>query len=643
MNLQCLLVQPRNFEDLSLCREAAHRSHSSTAADMAIGRIVHWIGVVFALVAAILLLITCIGAPAVNDIGLLKVTLNNASDIRRSSVVFGPFGFCVLDVAPAQTDQDYCSGASVGYIPAQEMRLLDPATTWKTWKGHDLDLMTVAYILFPLACAIAFLAAGFAFCGAVGSLIASVLCATAFLCTLAVMVVAFVSFGYLKSHVQSNGGLSAHYGIGMWTCVAAFVLLFLAMLLLFLSCCSGLRRKHRNKDNHKEKDPRHREDSERSLNHPHSNDNHHYGRDAALGGAGVGGYEAEKHHRGHGTNGRSPEHDHHYGRDAALGGAGVGAYEAEKHHRGHGTNGRSPEHDHHYGRDAALGGAGVGGYEAEKHHRGHGTTGKSPEHDHHYGRDAALGGAGVGAYEAEKHHRNRPETARDRAAQGVVPHGGGHTPAGAATVSSSSPGRQNRMKNTMRGDDYDTVLADQDRRNLGHADDDSHHYGRDAAIGGGALGAAGLGAHEFERSRASPTAIGAAAPAPREHKLRETMRDNSNRGYDEAMAPGVNQRHLAQSKDVGAPAHHLATHQGRSPPSYLMDPAVLTHNVSGDQGERVAQQSGSQPTSVTHHHPSITTTNSTYADDTGVYNTGLHTTYDPKTGNTRSYGPGSAI
>ena len=242
---------------------------------MAIGRIVHWIGVGFAFLAAILLFITCVGAPAVNDIGLLKVTLNNASDIRRSSVVFGPFGFCVLDVAPPQTDQDYCSGTSVGYVPAQEMRLLDPATTWKTWKGHDLDLMTVAYILFPFACAIAFLAAGFAFCGAIGSLIASVLCATAFLLTMIVMIVAFVSLGYLKRHVESNGGLSAHYGTGMWTCVVAFILLFLAMILLFFSCFSGLRGKRRNKGNHREKGSRHREDREQNLNHPHGNGNHY--------------------------------------------------------------------------------------------------------------------------------------------------------------------------------------------------------------------------------------------------------------------------------------------------------------------------------------------------------------------------------
>jgi hypothetical protein len=60
----------------------------------------HWIGVAFVFIAAILLLITSISSPVIGDIGILKVTLTNQSDIRHSSVTFGTFGHCVLDVAP---------------------------------------------------------------------------------------------------------------------------------------------------------------------------------------------------------------------------------------------------------------------------------------------------------------------------------------------------------------------------------------------------------------------------------------------------------------------------------------------------------------------------------------------------------------
>jgi hypothetical protein len=60
----------------------------------------HWIGVAFIFIAAILLLITSISAPVIADIGILKVTLSNKTDLRNSAVTFGTFGHCVLDVPP---------------------------------------------------------------------------------------------------------------------------------------------------------------------------------------------------------------------------------------------------------------------------------------------------------------------------------------------------------------------------------------------------------------------------------------------------------------------------------------------------------------------------------------------------------------
>ncbi|KAF7864241.1 uncharacterized protein EAF02_010209 [Botrytis sinoallii] len=138
----------------------------------------------------------------------------------------------------------------------------------------------------------------------------------------------------------------------------------------------------------------------------------------------------------------SKQQNHHYGRDAAVAGAvGGAAYEANKHHHNsanttagpHSSNienkvdprvdsDRSRE-QHHYGRDAALaGGAGTAAYEANKHHNTANTTAGphssnlenkvDPRVDsdrskegHHYGRDAALvGGAAGTAYEANKHH-----------------------------------------------------------------------------------------------------------------------------------------------------------------------------------------------------------------------------------------------
>ncbi len=54
------------------------------------------------LIAAILLLVTTISAPVVGDLSILKVMLTNKTDIRHSSVTFGTFGHCILDVPPIQ-------------------------------------------------------------------------------------------------------------------------------------------------------------------------------------------------------------------------------------------------------------------------------------------------------------------------------------------------------------------------------------------------------------------------------------------------------------------------------------------------------------------------------------------------------------
>jgi hypothetical protein len=62
--------------------------------------VVHHVGTFLILVAAILLLVTTITAPVVGDLPILKVMLTNFTTIRNSSVIFGTFGHCILDVPP---------------------------------------------------------------------------------------------------------------------------------------------------------------------------------------------------------------------------------------------------------------------------------------------------------------------------------------------------------------------------------------------------------------------------------------------------------------------------------------------------------------------------------------------------------------
>lgn len=67
-----------------------------------ITRKTHWFGVALLFISSILLLVTTISAPVINDISLLRVTLTNKTEIRNSSVSFGTFGYCVLDVPPVR-------------------------------------------------------------------------------------------------------------------------------------------------------------------------------------------------------------------------------------------------------------------------------------------------------------------------------------------------------------------------------------------------------------------------------------------------------------------------------------------------------------------------------------------------------------
>lgn len=251
---------------------------------------------------------------------------------------------------------------------------------------------------------------------------------------------------------------------------------------------------------------------------------HHLGRDAGLGGAGVAGvgaYEAGKHHGTSGTTPSSGTSDPYSEseidprinftpRSAATSGLG-GITDPTSTSRSGVTDPASTGKDHHYGRDAGLAGAGgLAAYEGEKHlggnkhesslptqssssaspatgalyDSGNGpTTGTSQSGTgHHLGRDAGLAGAGgATAYEAEKH----------------------------------LPGKSDRST-----ENYPTEPSS------------SHHYGRDAAIGAGGAGLAGT-AYEAEKRHAEPSsATGSGA-----YDTREPSQSHSTR--DTALAGGV--------------------------------------------------------------------------------------------------------
>lgn len=234
---------------------------------------------------------------------------------------------------------------------------------------------------------------------------------------------------------------------------------------------------------------------------PSAHGQHYYGRDAALAGGagavGAGAYEHGKHQSGpaesslgtstfdprstNTTNVVDPNTDptlaqqnqgHHYGRDAAIAGgagaAGVGAYEYAK-HQNNNNNPASATAGPHPTNTANVVDPRVQSNPAPVTDRSVDPTLSQKDKQHHYGRDAALAGgagaAGVGAYEHGKHQ-------------------GGPTESNLGT-STFDP----RSTNTTNVVDPSTDPTLAQQQNQGH------HYGRDAAMAGGA-GAAGYGAYE---------------------------------------------------------------------------------------------------------------------------------------------------
>lgn len=217
--------------------------------------------------------------------------------------------------------------------------------------------------------------------------------------------------------------------------------------------------------------------------------------------------------------------DHHLGRNAALAGgagaAGLGAYEA--------TKDRSDPADlqHSQGAFATRPGTSepatyqpITQSQSPQHVAGNPLTGaKEPQQEHHYGRDAALvGGAGAAGYGAKQYldDRHAPSSSSAPAGNdGIVTEPTTGLPMnvgkyGSATGGTdANPAIASHYNNPPVGSDVSRTQQPLDQNK-------EHHYGRDAAIvgGAGAAGAAGYGAYEYskDRGQTDPTSTGAAQP-----------------------------------------------------------------------------------------------------------------------------------
>ncbi|KAF3761026.1 pali-domain-containing protein [Cryphonectria parasitica EP155] len=214
---------------------------------MAVTGFLHHIGTFFLFAATILILITTISAPVVNDIGLLKVTLGNATNSHYSEVSFGTFGYCVLNTA--NDNHDYCTQHHVGYDAADVMASIDD-TSFSDASRDTANGLTHVMVLHPIATGISFIAFLLALgAGFFGSFLAAIVAALAFIVTIVVMIIDFVLFGIIKDHVNSSSddtsGSHAKFSVAMWTILAGAICLLIGAVIVFFTCCSARLHKRR--------------------------------------------------------------------------------------------------------------------------------------------------------------------------------------------------------------------------------------------------------------------------------------------------------------------------------------------------------------------------------------------------------------
>jgi len=202
----------------------------------------HHIGTFLLLAATVLLIVTCISAPVVHDIGILKVDLGDF--VNHRTVSFGTFGYCVND--PNQSDD--CSPSQVGYSPASVMSAID-GTDFSDYASDTTRTLTKVMILHPIACGLNFIAFMLALgAGFVGSFLASMVALLAFLTTAVALIVDFVLFSIVRSNVNDNDtGAHAYYGAAAWTTLVSGICSLIGTIVVFLTCCSGRLKKRRER------------------------------------------------------------------------------------------------------------------------------------------------------------------------------------------------------------------------------------------------------------------------------------------------------------------------------------------------------------------------------------------------------------
>lgn len=207
----------------------------------------HHIGSFLLLVATILLVITCISAPVVHNLSVLKVVLPQNNNQYNPNIAFGTFGYCVQQ----SSGNDDCSRSHVGYDAADVLsNASGGAFNTGDFSADTANGLTRVMVLHPVAAGLSFISFLLALgAGVVGSFLAAIVSLITFIVTLVVLITDFVGFAILKNAVNSsNTGATSEFGACMWTLLVAAICNLLATIVVFFTCCSArLHKKHNNR------------------------------------------------------------------------------------------------------------------------------------------------------------------------------------------------------------------------------------------------------------------------------------------------------------------------------------------------------------------------------------------------------------
>ncbi|KAF4345444.1 palI [Fusarium beomiforme] len=204
---------------------------------MGLGRFIHHIGAFFLLAATVMLVVVSITAPVVNDIALLKVDFNG--NFRGGNGVnFGTFGYCVT----RSSGGDSCTSARIGYDPSNAV----DGANFSNVASDTAKALTYVMVLHPIGaglCFIAFLLALGA--GIFGSLMSTLVSLLAFLVTIVALACDFAGFSIIRRRINRDTSASARWSVGIWLVLVAAILCLIGTIAVFVTCCSGRRRRSR--------------------------------------------------------------------------------------------------------------------------------------------------------------------------------------------------------------------------------------------------------------------------------------------------------------------------------------------------------------------------------------------------------------